>query len=327
MIYPKFLSPGDTIGVSAPSDGAGKNPEPFRESLEYLKAQGWNIRETASLWSLSCPSADPEARGREFSSLFEDPSVYAVMAARGGDFLYDCLPYVNFEAMRSNPKWLLGASDPTSLLFTYTVCGDVATMYGRNAGSFDSSHFEEEKENAVQLLKGNLITQHSSIMHASKASFMEDYAGADTPTEWKSPESSIHVRGRCIGGCLEVLKDVIGTKYDHVHDFLKRYEADGFIWYFDDFSFSAESFYLTLLQFRNAGWFDHCQAILIGRVLFPSSTTGLSYEGAFRKAIPDIPYVYEMDIGHTYPSFVMINGAIAEFHYENGKGSIAFELK
>jgi len=124
-----------------------------------------------------------------------------------------------------------------------------------------------------------------------------------------------------------VLKDLIGTTYDSVKRFIRRYEADGFIWYFDNFSMSAENFYRTLLQMRYAGWFEHTNAILIGRVLFPSSETGMSYHEAITRALPDIPVIYEADIGHTVPSFTMINGALATLQYRNGKGKISFKLK
>ena len=48
-----------------------------------------------------------------------------------------CSPYADFEQMKRNPKWPMGASDPTGLLYPYTTICDVATLYGCNAGSYD----------------------------------------------------------------------------------------------------------------------------------------------------------------------------------------------
>lgn len=87
------------------------------------------------------------------------------------------------------------------------------------------------------------------------------------------------------------------------------------------------NFYRTLLQMKYAGWFDHAKAILIGRVLFPSSETGMRYEEAISLALKDLPYIYDMDIGHTVPSFTMINGAILSVAYKKGKGTLTFDLK
>ena len=49
MIYPSFLTNGSTIGICAPSAGAGKDLESFDACLDTLKQQGYNIKETQTL--------------------------------------------------------------------------------------------------------------------------------------------------------------------------------------------------------------------------------------------------------------------------------------
>lgn len=325
MIYPSFLKKNSTIGICAPSAGVGDKAESFDSSLNTLKNQGWNIKETHSVRLASDRGGNAEVRGKELTSLFMDPGIDLVMSAAGGDFLLEMLPYVNWEELQKHPKFLCGASDPTSLLFTYTVKYDVASIYGFNAGSFDTPDMPYVQD-ALSILNGNLISQHSSDMHAEIADFLPEYNGCDTPTVWKSNVDEMQLKGRCIGGCIDVLKDIIGTKYDAVDQFINKYKSCGFIWYFDDFSMSAEVFYRTLLQFRYAGWLKYAKAVIVGRVLFPSSETGMSYDDALSLAIPDIPYIYEADIGHTVPSFTLINGAMMNLDYKDGKGSISFDL-
>jgi len=53
----------------------------------------------------------------------------------------------------------------------------------------------------------------------------------------------------------------------------------------------------------------------------------MSYEEAIERALPDIPAIYDTDIGHTVPSFTMINGAIMKLRYSDGRGTVKFELK
>ncbi len=327
MIYPSFLTENDMIGIAAPSQGVGHKLEEFDRSISVLRKKGYRIRETEHVRLNNARGGSAEERGKELTSLFLDPEVKCVISAAGGDFLFEILPYVNWNAMKKNPKWLCGASDPTSLLFTYTVKYDVSTMYGFNAGTFSDIPMPANVKNILKFLKGDLPVQKTSRMYASKPGFADDYAGPDTKTEWKASRSTIDLNGRCIGGCIDVFKDLIGTKYDAVKSFVRRYQKDGLIWYFDNFSMSAENFYRTLLQMKYAGWLDHTAAVLIGRVLFPSSETGMTYEQALSLALSDIPYIYEMDIGHTEPSFSMINGAMLSIHYHHGKGSLTFELK
>ncbi len=44
------------------------------------------------------------------------------------------MPYIDFDSIKAHPKWFLGASDPTNLLFPVTCHCDIATIYGFNAG-------------------------------------------------------------------------------------------------------------------------------------------------------------------------------------------------
>lgn len=326
MIYPSFLKKKQTIGISAPSAGVGKDLDAFDLSMDTLHQCGFKTVETAHVRVDDARGGTAVDRGQEVSSLFANPNVDFVMCAAGGDFLYEVLPHIKWGQIKKHPKWYMGASDPTGILFCITTKYDIATIYGYNAGSFDET--DEYHEAALKIMQGKRITQYSSSMHSSLPSFSEDYKGLDTPTLWKSNSSkNISFKGRCIGGCMDVLKDLIGTKYEDVKGFVKRYKEEGIVWYFDVFSMSAENFYRTLLQMRYAGWFENTSGILIGRVLFESSETGMSYEDAITLALNDIPVIYEADIGHTSPKMVLINGAVVKASLKEGKGTITFQLK
>ena len=138
---------------------------------------------------------------------------------------------------------------------------------------------------------------------------------------------AINLTHHPIGGCIDSLKDIIGTKFDTTHTFIEKYKDDGFIWYFDNFALSAENLYRTLLQMQFAGWFENTKAIIIGRTLLPSSETGMEYEEAIHRAFQTIPVLYNADIGHTNPSMTMINGAILHLQYTNTSASLKFECK
>lgn len=328
MIYPQFLKNGSTIGITAPSQGVGDKLADFDLSLNTLKERGWKILETPSVRNSGARSANAKTRGQELVSLFENDQVDMVMSAAGGDFLYEILPYTDFETMKKHPKWLMGASDPTGILYPYTTLCDTATIYGLNAGSYDVRPWHTYLENNLNILAGKPVVQKSSRRRLSKPPFLADSLAYDTDDIWQLHNASeIHVTGRCIGGCLDVLKDLIGTRYDGTRQFLNKYHNDGFIWYLDNFSLSAESFYRTLLQMKYAGWFENARCILIGRVCFESSETGMTYAEAIDLALKDIPVVFNADIGHTIPAMTMINGAIMHFDYADQIGTVSFDLR
>ena len=325
MIYPEFLKIGDTVGICAPSAGVGKKLDRYLDSLKVLRSQGYMIRETASVRVLGERSASAVKRAREFDQLISDPRVSLLQCAAGGDYMLEMMPYVNFDHIRKNPKWIAGMSDPTNILFTVTTMLDIATFYGSNA-SFTSEKFKPQ-EVYFRFLQGDIVRQHS---YSRYVSFIDEINENKVyqPVSWIGSAEELKFKGRLIGGCLESIEKLIGTKYDHVQEFIERYQDDGIIWYFDIFNMSAYNFYLTLLQFKEAGWFSHCNGVLIGRPAFPNTQENdLDYAQAARLALKKIPYILEMDIGHTTPYMIMINGAMADVKYRDLKGSIGFRLK
>ena len=327
MIYPEFIHKHEIIGISAPSAGVGSDLEKYQASIDTLKAQGYQIWETESVRNEEARSTSAENRGEEFTSLFKDPAVKMIMCAKGGDFLDECLPYINFSVMKKHPKWVMGASDPTGILYPYTTKYDVATIYGCNAGAYDEKPMLDFIKTNLALIKGKDVVQRSYPAYMSKPPYDIVHTEYDMPSQWLSNTKKIQVTGRCIGGCIDVLKDLIGTKFDGTKKFLQKYQDDGIIWYFDNFSLSAEVLYRTLLQFSFAGWFSNTKAVIIGRTIFESSETGMTYEEAVNRALPQIPVLYQADIGHTYPHMTMINGALLHLNYQAGKASLRFELK
>ena len=329
MIYPDFLEEGSVIGICAPSAGVGKKLDDFEQSLEVLHNEGFETVETDSVRIDADRGGDAYTRAEELKELFEDPDVNMVWAAAGGDFLMEMLEYTDFDAMAEHPKWFMGASDPTGLLFPYTVACDVATLYGFNAGSYDIDPAPQYAEESLKLLKGEIPYLESSEMHMGQPKYTAEEISFEEPTVYESNCDELDVSGRCIGGCIDSIKDIIGTPLVPMDDFLERYKDDGTIFFFDNFSMSAENFYRTLLQMRYAGWFRYTQAVLIGRVCFPSSETGMTYREALDLALTDadIPYISEVDIGHTLPCMPIISGAIMNLHYEDGKAAFTFELR
>lgn len=326
MLFPKFIKKGQTIGICAPSAGVGHKINDYLTSIEYLKKVGFHLLETKSVRLDALTGGSKEERGKEFNELVCNDAVNMIGIAAGGDFLYDCLPYVDFKAILEHPKWVMGMSDPTSILYTITTKYDVATIYGMNVGQYDQHQLDCVQDN-LEIIQGRKTTQQQYPHYLSKPTFEVDEIIYDKPTEYLSNCPKINVSGRCIGGCIDVLKDIIGTPYDGTKEYIERYQEDGLIWYFDNYSLSSENLYRTLLQFRYAGWFHNTKAILIGRTCIENTDTGLDYQDGIFKALDGIPVISQVDVGHTYPHFTMINGALMSLTYENQDLKFTFEYK
>ena len=163
MKYPKMLSNGSTIGVTALSAGVGRKIEEFELSIDKIKENGFKVIETENVRTNSLVSASASERAKQLDDLINNENVDMVMCAAGGDLCYEMLPYINTESILKNPKWIMGASDPTSVLYYVTTKLDIATMYGHNAGGYDAKNLDKSNLISFDYLKGNLVKQESYL--------------------------------------------------------------------------------------------------------------------------------------------------------------------
>ncbi len=337
MIYPQFIKKGDVIGVTAPSDGITEELKIKRldNAIKKIEDYGYKVIETASVRkSIKGKSNESSIQAKELEELFINNDVKAIICASGGDFLLEMLSYFDFAKVKDNPKWLQGYSDPTGLLFTITTNLDIATIYADNFKAFGMENWHESLVNNLSILEGNIIKQDSFLKYESEdipyITGLESY-NLTNEVKWQSlnNEDEIIIKGRLIGGCIDLLNELFGTKYDKTKEFIEKYKNDGIIWYFDNCELSCESLIRTLWKFKDNGWFKYCKGILFGRSMTKKSYYDISFEEALKHSLNDlnIPIIIDMDFGHVSPRMTIINGAIATIKYKDNKGSIEFVLK
>ena len=334
MIYPKFPEQGSSLGICAPSAGVGHKIKLFDKSLAALKSAGFDIIETASVRNDNIRSADAKTRGKEFNFLVNNPDVEMIVSAAGGDYNIEMLPYLDMETLANYPKWIAGASDPTNIMYYVTTKLDIATMYGFNAGSFDWDTLHEFQNNSFELMRGNTIKQYSFDKYDSNTDFsisdiilegdvnwQLSMPGIDEIIDRSSPSESpkLIVEGRLIGGCIDCIAKLIGTPYDGTRFFVKKYPRK--IWFLDNFAMTSFDLYLTMMQMKYCGYFKGTKAIVFGRTMFPDKSDE-EYIAQLRQAIPDIPFIWNADIGHVKPCFTVINGAYGRVTCAQGKGTL-----
>ena len=319
MIIPKYLKENDLIGVTACSSGVLGKIDKYTKSINNVKKQDFKILETANVRTNGVVSSDTKTRIKELNSLVTNEDVKMINIASGGEFLCDIIPYLNYDLIKNNIKWYGGSSDPTSLLYVITTNLDIATIYTPcNMSGFSSDNLHQSYLNYFEIIKGNLVKQNKSDYYES------DDDVFDLPNEWDSFGKDVNESGIIIGGCIESLKDLIGTEQDKTLDFIEKYKKEGIIWYFDVFSMTAEDLYRTLLQFKNAGWFKYTELILIGKVKYPNTFTDYTYEELINKALSKYKVIYKFDVGHVKPSMTIINGMKVRVVFNRKEGSLEY---
>ena len=337
MIYPKLLELGDTIGVCAPSDGIKNEIKLKRVDNAYKNLQrlGFKTIETKSVrTSQKGRSNTAIDRAHELESLYTNNNVKSIICATGGDFLIEVLPHLNTDVIKENVKWLQGYSDPTGLLFTITTNLDIATVYGYNISAYGMKNWHPSVGSSIELLEGKKDTIYSLDYYEDG---WYDYKTGlegfhkDKKVEWKNINQLevVDIEGRMIGGCLDCLLNLIGTKYDKTLDFINKYKDDGIIWFFDCCELTSEDIVRSMWQLDTLGWFNHTKGIVFGRTMTNKSWYDIPFEEALKDALAhlNVPIIYDFDLGHKQPAISIINGGIGHIHLEKGNSYIKQEMR
>lgn len=353
MKIPNNLKIGDCIGICAPSAGIEKPEKQLKldYAIKQLKEMGFNVVETESVRKdVQGRSASKEIRAKEFLDLYLNPDVHAIIFAAGGDFLVEMLECINFDDLKNVPtKWMAGYSDITGISFLMTTILEVPTLYTQTIKDFAMKPLHKSLEDAIKIMMGEYPIQESyekcekkvnmldllNEINPSEENTNEEAEEVVDPTEeykleedviWKNlyNEDVIEIKGRAIGGCLDLVKNLIGTKFDKVKEYIDKYKEEGIVWFFDVFESSTPEIVRTLLQFKNAGYFKYCKGILVGRCLFLREDYELDIAESLKQGLDglNIPVIYDMDIGHVSPQMPIINGGKIEVKSENGKGTL-----
>lgn len=336
MIYPEFIKKGDCIGVPAPSAGADtlERKNKFENAIKRLQNLGFKLNLSENLFeSVNGRSASAEERAKEVNKMVKDNETKMILCAAGGEFLVEILDYVDFNLLKENPKFVVGFSDPTGLLFPITTKYDIATIYGQNLSSFGTQNLHKAQEDTLRVMKGDFVTVHSYDLYEEKhhelITGLEDYNLTEKVC-WKTlDDNEVSVKGRIIGGCLDIIAELAGTKFDGTKEFNEKYKNDGIIWYFDNCEITMEETIRLLWKMYQLEYFKYAKAIIFGR--FGKIATCFDYdtESCLKDSVIsklNIPIIYDADISHKAPCMPIINGSIASLNVKEGKGTISFEL-
>ncbi len=342
MIYPKSLESGYKIGVTATSAGFTEKTDMIRldSGIRHFSELGYPVVVTDNVRKCERGrSSDGRTRAAELSQLIQDNEVRAIFAASGGDYLVEMLPYIDFDRMKENPKWIQGFSDTTGLVFTVTTNLDIATIYANNFSSFGMGNWHSSLYDNLRILEGKDLIQHSFDYYQDgyhpRITGLEEFV-PEKEVQWINlypplyeQKEELIINGRALGGCLDVCLNLVGTKYDRVKEFAHRYQQDRILWFFESYSLNSEALIRGLWQLREAGWFEHAAGFVFGRPCMYATDTDTSYQEAVLSVLGslNLPIILEADIGHKPPQCAMINGAIACIKSKGGRGTINFERR
>src|SRR6185436_3536859 len=113
-VLPKYLKPGDTIGITCPAGSI--TLQEIQPAMVQMVEWGFNIKvgDTVGKKDFTFGGTDEE-RARDLQQMLDDPKVKAIMCARGGYGFVRIIDLLNFTKLVTHPKWIIGFSDITVL--------------------------------------------------------------------------------------------------------------------------------------------------------------------------------------------------------------------
>ena len=123
-VQPPKIKTGDTIAIIAP---AGPIETVTAWTAESLHWKEWGSACSLTSGYSSHPGIWPEttsARAEELMRAFEDPSIQAIIALRGGYGCSRLIPLLMEKRLRHHPKIFMGFSDLTTLHLYFSNVSD-----------------------------------------------------------------------------------------------------------------------------------------------------------------------------------------------------------
>lgn len=331
MQYPVFKRKG-TIGVTAPSSGVPKKLHSmFKESRKRMENRGYQVVVGETPWQHDkAKSASAAVRAAELQQMMENTQIDMVIPPWGGELAIELLDLIDFS--RIQPKWLLGYSDISTLLLSVTLKTGIATAHGTNLVDVRGEKTDETTamwENVLATKPNEAVTQYSSVNY--QKDWQHDHPSPwvfhlTEATVWQTiPGNVVHLQGRFLGGCVDVIRHLIGTPYGNVSKFRDKYtNGEPIIWYLENAELSTTDLRRSLVQMKLAGWFENCSGLLFGRSSANESVDHYNVQDVYRDLANElrVPIVYQIDCGHVPPQMTFINGALGEVRVKHGKGRV-----
>jgi muramoyltetrapeptide carboxypeptidase LdcA involved in peptidoglycan recycling len=301
----KPLQAGDEIRVVAPSISWSNTKKHLAnyeraqarlESLGYKVSFGENIRQV-----FQQGTATAQARADDLNAAYADPKVRAVLTVTGGWSANEVLPLIDWEAMRRNPKSMIGFSDITVLLNAFYAKTGVVQFLGPNFSTLGKMiEWRYTLENFQAAVSGQPTTLTRSQRWGKSGYWGKLGQKTQATKAWRILQRGT-AKATLLGGNLGTFYLLQGTEYCPKFD-------QPFIFALED---DAEAGDLTarevsrrfesLLQLPN--FRANLRGLIVGR-FEPDSRISIKEIAEIinsKNLNPNIPIVLNLDFGHTLP--------------------------
>jgi len=284
---PPYLNSGDEIGICCPA--GFMTPEEIRPALDQIDQWGYKVRigDTVGKRDFTFGGTDEE-RIQDFQRLLDDPSLKAILCARGGYGSIRIIDSLDFTEFVKKPKWIIGFSDVTvihSHLFrNYRVC----TIHSKMCNSFPDDWAKAEP------------VQMDSILSIKKALSGEKMNYELASSAYNRSGSA---EGILLGGNLKTIETLSGTKSD--------LSTDGAILFTEDTGEYLYSIDRMFWNLKRTGKLNKLAGLIIGGFKIkpddPGEEFGRTLADIVTEKVKDYnyPVCFDFPVGHQKENFAL----------------------
>jgi muramoyltetrapeptide carboxypeptidase len=267
-IRPSRLKPGDTVGIVAPASPF--DMDIFNQGLNVLASMGFRTFVPDEIFENYRYLAGSDAhRAKLVTRVFQDPTVDAIVCAKGGFGCLRILPLLDFDVMRANPKVFIGHSDITALLAAITAKTGLVTFHGPVVTTLAE---------APEFTRQSMLTAISSDTHLKI-----------TPGKGVTIKAG-RAQGPIIGGNLTTLCHLLATPFEP--------SFENHILLLEDRGEAHYRIDRMLFQMKLAGCFEGIAGLVLGSFEECGALDGILqiFEEHFRDI--SVPILAGFDVGH-----------------------------
>ncbi|GGV42855.1 S66 family peptidase [Streptomyces spectabilis] len=317
LLTPLPLRPGDRVAVVSPSwGGAGLFPRRFERALTALRTATGLVPVVMphARESLDWRSATAEDRAADLTAAFTDPAIRGVICAIGGDHAAQVLPLLDLDALRADPKPLIGYSDITVLNHALYAAG-LSSFYGPallpQFGEYPAPD-PYTVEHFRRVVMGDGAGPAGPV--PASGDMVEEYLdwGAEEtrPRERRPAPPRLLLRpgtggGPLLAGCLPSALQLLGTPWQ------PDYRGHVLVLDVPDGGYGVADADRDLTQLRNAGLLARLGGLAIGRLRLSSEEEDRRVHEVVLRAVRDYDYpvLANIECGHTDPMATLPLGA------------------
>ncbi len=317
MTKPPRLRRGDTIGVVAPG-GAVVDQAALDRGVAALEAHGFPVVRGESVRARrGYLAGSEEVRRDDLVRMFADPTVRAIVCARGGYGVTRLLPHLDLAALARHPKILVGYSDASPLLVSLVQQAGLVTFHGPMVAA-DIGRAWPGAEEGIDAAPGAV-----GLDGPSQAQFFAVLGGADG-FELEVPRVVRKgvAQGTLIGGCLSLLAATVGTPW--------ALRGAGSIVFVEEVAEPMYRIDRMLTQLVQSGALDGARGLVFGTMTgcgdrhIPRSDDRHRMEALLEEIAArfGIPVGAGLPSGHCRPNFTLPFGLPVEIDFDAAPGML-----